>query len=66
MNDAEYKEFQKFIRQWAYKKMQKREKRLKYFARIYFGEPVAIIYAKNGAKVVCKDGTEGTIKVSEK
>lgn len=64
MNDnSEEKEFNEFIRSWALKQMRRREKKLKRFASIYFGEPVAIIYAKNGARVVSKDGTEGEVKV---
>ena len=64
MNDSsEEKEFNEFIRSWALKQMHRREKKLKRFASIYFGEPVAIIYAKNGARVVSKDGTEGEVKV---
>lgn len=59
----EEKEFNEFIRSWALKQMRRREKKLKRFASIYFGEPVAIIYAKNGARVVSKDGTEGEVKV---
>lgn len=59
----EAEEFDNFIKAWALKKMRRQEKKLKRFARIYFGEPVAIIYAKNGAKVVSKDGTEGEVRV---
>lgn len=59
----EMEEFNNFIKTWALKKMHRQEKRLERFARIYFGEPVAIIYAKNGAKVVSKDGTEGEVRV---
>lgn len=62
-DNREEKEFNDFIRSWALKQMRRREKKLKRFASIYFGEPVAIIYAKNGAKVVSKDGTEGEVRV---
>jgi len=59
----EAEEFDSFIKAWALKKMRRQEKKLKRFASIYFGEPVAIIYAKNGARVVSKDGTEGEVRV---
>lgn len=62
-DSSEEKEFNDFIRSWALKQMRRREKKLKRFASIYFGEPVAIIYAKNGARVVSKDGTEGEVRV---
>ena len=42
----EYMEFQECVRKWAIKKMRKQEKRLEFFARIYFGEPVSIIYSR--------------------
>ena len=65
VDEQEYKEFRKWIREFAYKKMQKLEKKLKYYARLYFEEPVAIVYAKNGAKIVTKDGTEGEVRVTQ-
>ena len=64
MSDTETKEFQDFIRAWALMKMRKQEKKLCYYASIYFGEPVAIVYARNGAKVI-HNGTEGEVSVSE-
>ena len=63
VTDIEEKEFKDFIRQWALKKMKRHEKKLKRYARIYFGEPMAIIYARNGAKIVHNDGSEGEIRV---
>ena len=60
--EQEFQEFQDFTRKWALKKMRKLEKKLRKYAKIYFGEPIAIIYARNGVKVVHKDGTEGTVK----
>ena len=63
VDEQEYQEFRKWIRELAYKKMQKLEKKLKHYARLYFEEPVAIVYAKNGAKIITKDGAEGEVRV---
>jgi len=43
-------------------RMQRLEKRIKKLASIYFGEPVTVIYAKTGATVVHKDGTESKVQ----
>lgn len=40
----EFVEFRRFIRDWAFKKMRKLEKKLLYFAKLYFGEPGTITY----------------------
>lgn len=66
MRDDDLKDQQAFIKKWAYKKMQKLEKKMKKYARIYFGKPMAIMYVANGTKVVHQDGSESEIRVSEK
>lgn len=66
MHNEDMKAQQDCIKKWAYKKMQKLEKKLKWFAGIYFGEPMIIIYARNGAVVVHKDGSESVLKAGEK
>ena len=65
-SDMEFKEFQYFIKQWAAKKMRKQEKKLRKYAKIFFGEPVTIIYAKDGTKVTRSDGVEGVTKAQER
>ena len=50
------------VRNWAYKKMRKLEKKLKRYAGIYFGEPMTIVYARSGAIIVHKDGSESIVK----
>lgn len=50
-----------WIRKKAKKKMDKMEKKLAAVAKQYFGEDVAIIYARKGAVVVDKHGTEFTV-----
>lgn len=50
VSDLESQEFQGFMRQWAAKKMRKQEKKLRKYARIYFGKPVSIIYSWDGTK----------------
>lgn len=52
-----------FYPRQSIKEDEKQEKRLKYYARIYFGEPMAIVYARNGAKIVHGNGTESEIMV---
>lgn len=66
ISDMEVQEFQGFMRQWALKKMRKLEKRLRKYAKIYFGEPVTIIYAKDGTKVTRSDGVKGVTKAQER
>lgn len=63
ITEDEEKDFKDFIKKWAFKKMRKQEKKLRYYARLYFEEPVSIVYLKNGTKVIRKDGTEGEIRV---
>jgi len=43
-------------------KMQRLEKKIKKLAAVYFGEPMAVIYARTGATVVHKDGTESRVQ----
>ena len=50
------------IKNWAYKKIKKLEKKLKRYAGIYFGEPIMIVYARTGAVIVHKDGSESIVK----
>ena len=50
VSDMELQEFQGFMRQWALKKMRKLEKKLRKYAKIYFGEPVTIIYSEISAQ----------------
>lgn len=58
-----------YARAWwmrkARKKMDKLEKQLEKWARVYFGEPVVVIYARDGAVIVAKDGTESEIRINE-
>ena len=65
MDEAEMKAQQEAIKQWAFRKMQKMEKKLLRFARIYFGEPMAIVYCRSGVKIVHRDGSESTIVAPE-
>lgn len=65
MNEKELDAQQEFIRKWALKKMKKQEKKLKRYARIYFGKPMAIVYCQIGAIVVHRDGSESTISATE-
>lgn len=65
VSDMEAQEFQGFIRQWVLKKMRKQEKKLRKYAKLYFGEPVTIIYAKDGTKVTRSDGVKGVTKAQE-
>lgn len=65
MRNTEAQEFQDFIRNWALKKMRKQEKKLRYYAGIYFGEPMAIVYARNGTKIIHNNGEESVIQASE-
>lgn len=44
VSEEELNSFQQFVRNWAYKKMRKLEKKLLYFAKLYFGEPGTITY----------------------
>ena len=62
MHSADIEAQEKSIRQWAYKKMKKREKKLCKYAKIYFVEPVTIVYARSGAVIVHKDGSESVVK----
>jgi hypothetical protein len=55
----ELQEFNNYIRQWALKKMRKQEKKLLYYAEVYFGEPVTIVYAKD--ERTSRAGTENII-----
>lgn len=66
MRDSDLEDQQEFIKKWAFKKMQKLEKKLQKYARIYFGKPMGIMYIANGAKIVHADGTESEICVPEK
>lgn len=50
VSDLELQEFQGFMRQWAAKKMRKQEKKLRKYARLYFGKPVSIIYSEISAQ----------------
>lgn len=63
VDDKEFQEFQEYVKDWAFKKMQKLEKKLQRYARMYFGDPVAILYARNGVKIVHGDGTESIVRV---
>ncbi len=65
MHETELNAQQEFIKKWALKKMRKLEKKLKRYARIYFGKPMAIVYCQTGAIVVHRDGSESTISASE-
>lgn len=53
------------VKERAWKKMQKLEKKLRRHARQYFGEPVAIVYAKRGSRIVGLDGGEMKICVRD-
>lgn len=66
MRDSDLEDQQEFIKKWAFKKMQKLEKKLQKYARIYFGKHMGIMYIANGAKIVHADGTESEICVPEK
>ena len=63
-SDAEQIEY---LRQWcrkrARKKMGKLERKLQRYAKEYFGEPMAIVYARDGAKIVTNDGEVGEIRI---
>lgn len=61
-DNQETEEFNDFIRAWALKRMRRQEKKLKYFARLYFGEPMAIVYARSGAKIIHRDNTEEEVR----
>lgn len=45
--EREYWEFQEYLKGWAYKKMQKLEKKLQRYAKMYFGWSVEIRYARS-------------------
>lgn len=62
MHDGDMKAQQDCIKNWTYKKMQKISKKLSRYAGIYFGEPVTIVYARSGAVIVHKDGSESILK----
>lgn len=66
MHDTDMEEQKAYIRKWAYKKMQKLEKKLSRYAGIYFGEPITIVYARSGAVIVHKDGSESVLKAGGK
>lgn len=66
MRDDDLKAQQTYIKKWAYKKMEKLEKKLQKYARIYFGKPMGIMYVANGVKIVHQDGSESEIRVPEK
>ena len=66
MRDEDLKEQQAYIKKWAYKKMEKLEKKLLKYARIYFEKPMGVMYVSNGVKVVHQDGSESEIRVQEK
>lgn len=65
IDEKEMKAQEIFIKQWAYKKMQKLEKKLRRKAKIYFSKPVAIVYVQEGVKVIHQDGSESKIRVPE-
>ena len=44
VQNDEYEEFEGFIKEWAWKKMRKLERKIKRFAKIYFGGPVVLMY----------------------
>ena len=54
----EMSDFRYFVRKWALKRMRKLEKKLFYFAQIYFGENVRMITyeTKNKTLYVLSDG----------
>lgn len=60
----EAEEFNNFIKAWAQKKMRLQEKKLKYYARLYYGKSVAIMYVKEGvsAKIVREGDTEEEVE----
>lgn len=66
MIDRDMEEQKAYIKNWAYKKMQKLEKKLSRYAGIYFGEPITIVYARSGAVIVHKDGSESVLKAGGK
>ena len=66
MHDGDMKAQQDCIKSWAYKKMQKISKKLSRYAGIYFGEPITIVCARNGAVIVHKDGSESVLKAGGK
>lgn len=66
MNTPESDDMQaEYITMWAgekaRKKMEKQEKKLLKFAKAYFGEDMAIIYAHAGAVVVDENGDHSII-----
>ena len=66
ITEDEAKDFKDFIKKWAFKKMRKQEKRLQYYARIFFGEPVTIVYAREVSvevtNVIHEEDLEGEIQ----
>lgn len=65
MSESEKNAQQETIKQWALKKMKKQEKKLKRYAKIYFGEPMGIVYCRSGVKIVHNDGSESEIRASD-
>lgn len=66
MRDDDLKDQQAYIKKWAFKKMEKLEKKLLKYARIYFEKPMGVMYVSDGAKIVHADGSESEIRVSGK
>lgn len=64
ITDEEFDGFRKAMKEVADKKMRKLSKKLEHWAGIYFGEPVAIIYARKGAVVETEDGERCIIEPS--
>lgn len=63
ITEDEAKDFKDFIKRWAFKKMRKYEKRLQYYAGLFFGEPVTIVYAREvSVEVTHKIDSEGEIQ----
>lgn len=65
MRDDDFKDQQAYIKNWAFRKMQKIEKKLQKYAKIYFGKPMGIMYVSDGAKIVHADGSASEIRLPE-
>lgn len=66
ISDTEYAECQKCVRKWAFKKMMKLEKKLKRYAKIYFGQDMLIICKNPEAfKEAIKSG-KVSVEINEK
>lgn len=57
ISDRETKDFDEFLKQYSKKKMKKLEKKLRRYAEMYYGAPVAIqyllpgVYAKEAERI---------------